>query len=168
MAGTVTRKTLRSQRKQEAWKGSAPHRGKWKATGNKGDSDATGFVTVSVKMRPAEREEFKRVCKALGVTPNRAMRTMVRRSAGFLETGNPVMADLATITRQISGVSTNINQIAKAANRTREPDYQAFLEDRLELGAHLSRLEDIIREIVNVGRRRSDGLRRLEELMESA
>jgi len=168
LAKTAKTKTPRSRRKQAAWKGKAPHRGKWKSPGRERDSKSPGFVTVSVKLRPAEREEFRRVCKALGVTPNRALRTMARRSAGFLETGDPVLANLSTITRQISGVSTNINQIAKAANRTREPDYRAFMEDRLELGAHLARLEDVIREIVNVGRRRSDGLRRLQDLMDAS
>ena len=169
MAATATKKKASSARQSGAWKGKRPGaahaRGQW--TEPKSDTDDTGigFVTVSVKLRPEEKAELKRVCKKLGITPNKAMRTMARRSSGFLEVQDKGLEHLATLTRQISGVSTNINQIAKAANRTRSPDYVAFMQDRRELGGYLAELEDIIREIVNVGLRRSDGLRGLEEAM---
>ena len=169
MATTATKKKAPSARQSGAWKGKKPGaahaRGQWTEPKSDADDTGIGFVTVSVKLRPEEKAELKRVCTKLGITPNKALRTMARRSSGFLEVQDRTLEHLATLTRQISGVSTNINQIAKAANRTQSPDYVAFMQDRRELGAHLAELEDIIREIVNVGRRRSDGLRGLEEAL---
>lgn len=118
-------------------------------------------------MRPEEKEAFKTLCKAQGVTPNKAVRIFVRQTTGYLELGDRSLDCLLDITRQISGVSKNINQIAKAGNRTLSPDYVAFMEDRKELGAQLARLEDLLREVVNVGKRRSDGLRKFEDLLEA-
>lgn len=161
----ATRKKTRSPARAGDWKGKQPHLGQWKSA-DEAAEDPIGFVTVSVKLRPAEKEDFKLLCKKLGVTPNRALRTMARQAAGFLEVTDSTHADLEAITRQISGVARNINQIAKAGNRTLSPDYHAFMEDRRELGVQLSRLEDIIREIVNVGKRRSDGLRQLKEAID--
>ncbi len=166
MSKTATKMNSRSSRKTGGWKASAPNPGQWKRSKSKGDETGTGFVTVSVKMRPEEREQFRRACNKLKVTPNRAMRSFARRSAGFLEINDEALGKLATITRQISGVSTNINQIAKAGNRTQSPDYIAFMEARRKLGLKLAELEDIIREIVNVARRRSDGLRKLSEVLD--
>lgn len=149
------------------WKGKAPSRGagrgQWKTNLTDDHTVKIGFATVSVKLRPAEKLEFGRVCKALNVSPNWALRSLVRRSAGFLEVDKETLADLKVITRQIGGIATNINQIAKAGNRTLSPDYLAFLEDRKELGAQLARLEQSIQHVLNVGKRRSDGLALLKE-----
>jgi len=62
----------------------------------------------------------------------------------------------------LNGVATNINQIAKAGNRTQSPDYQAFMEDRRELGIELSRLQRQLQTILDLGRRRTDGLEALK------
>ncbi|MBL4582953.1 MAG: DNA mobilization endonuclease VirD1/MobC family subunit [Gammaproteobacteria bacterium] len=163
MASTVAKKGQRSDVKQEPWKGKAPNRGQWKTSVSAGGEDVVGFVTVSVKLRPEEKAEFKRVCEKLSVTPNRALRTMAREASGFLEVSDDTLEQLKLITRQISGVATNINQIAKAGNRTFNPDYVAFMEDRKQLGVELARLEQLIQMILNVGKRRSDGLRKLDE-----
>lgn len=173
MSKPATKKRPRSARKpepnQQDWKGKSPTSGKphgaWKAPKSDDDESGAGFVHLGVKLRPEEKSAFKEACNSYGVTPNKAVRIFVRRCCGYLEISDEALEHLATITRQISGVSTNINQIAKAGNRTLSPDYIAFMEDRKELGAKLSELEDIIREIVNVGKRRSDGLRRLEAVL---
>ncbi len=166
MTKTATKNNRRSSRKTGGWKANPPNPGQWKRSKSKDDETGIGFVTVSVKMRPEEREQFRRTCNKLKITPNRAMRSFARRSAGFLEINDEALGKLATITRQISGVSTNINQIAKAGNRTQSPDYIAFMKERRKLGLKLAELEDIIREIVNVARRRSDGLRKLSEVLD--
>lgn len=147
------------------WKGKAPQRGQWKAQKVETKDEENSITTVSVKLRTNEKEEFKRVCKSLGTTPNNALRIFARRSAGYLEVSDTTLEHLETITRQITGVSKNINQIARAANRTHSPDFIAFMEDRRELGTYLAELEYIIRKIVNVGKRRTDGFKKLEDLI---
>ena len=152
------------------WVGKAPNsgngRGQWKDNSDAKSSAKIGFATVSVKLRPAEKVEFQAVCKELGVSPNRALRSLARRSAGFLEVEKQVLLDLKTITRQIGGIATNINQIAKAGNRTLSPDYLAFMEDRKELGVELARLERLVQRVLNVGKRRADGLALLKDAVE--
>lgn len=161
-----TEKKPRSAQSQEPWKGKSPtserRRGQWKRPKDNDDESDVGFVHISVKVRPEEKAIFKQACEHLGVTPNKALRIFVRQCGGYLEVSDEVIEQLTIVTRQISGVSTNINQIAKAGNRTHSPDFIAFMEDRKELCGKLAELEDIIREIINVGKRRSDGLRKLE------
>ena len=169
MAKSAAKPGAKSQPNSEPWKGKSPTagnlRGQWKQPRSGEDESGVGFVHLSAKVRPEEKEAFKQACQELGVTPNKAVRIFVRQCCGFLEVSDAVLTHLATVTRQISGVSTNINQIAKAGNQTKNPDYLAFMEDRKELGSRLAELEDIIREIVNVGKRRSDGLRKLTALI---
>ena len=93
---------------------------------------------------------------------------MARRSSGFLELSNQSLENLDTITQQIIGVSRNINQIAKAGNRTRSPDYIAFMEDRAELGKELRKLQLTLQKVTNTARRRTDGLAPLKEVVETS
>lgn len=154
-------------KKQGAWEGKTPsERKKSKRKGDPSGS-AVGFAMVSVKMRPTERAELKRVCDKLGITPNKAMRIMARRSCGFLELREKSLENLETVTQQIIGVSRNINQIAKAANRTCSPDYIAFMEDRKELTKELRSLTRMLRGITNAARRRTDGMEQLKEMSAS-
>ncbi|MCG8606403.1 DNA mobilization endonuclease VirD1/MobC family subunit [bacterium] len=161
-----TKNKPRSAGERATWKGKSPtadrRRGQWKHRSADQDESGVGFVHLGVKLRPEEKAAFKQACEQQGVTPNKAVRIFVRECCGYLEISDEVIEQLTIVTRQISGVSTNINQIAKAGNRTLSPDFIAFMEDRKELGAKLAELEDIIRELINVGRRRSDGLRKLE------
>lgn len=163
MAATKTKP--RSKAKRGPLRTNAPQRGQWRGQKQSSQGDEIGFKIVTVKLRESEKEEFKRVSKQLGVTPNRAMRIMARRTAGFLELPNSAIEDLTEITKQITGVSRNINQIAKAANITKSPDYRAFMEDRRELGVYLGALEGTLRELTAVSKRRSDGLADLHELI---
>ncbi len=163
MTKTAAKHKPLGEKARADWKGNAPNGGQWKQRSGPDQSKKTGFAVVSVKLRPAEKEELQRICKSLGVSPNWAMRSMARQAVGFLETGNETLIELRSITRQISGIATNINQIAKAGNRTLNPDYQAFMEDRKELGKELARLESQVQQILNVGKRRTDGLTRLKE-----
>ena len=160
------KKKSRSTSDNASWKGKAPNYGQWKKPSASKTGKKVGFAVVSVKLRPAEKEAFQVLCKQLGISPNWAMRSMTRQAAGFLEVHGKTLDKLKSITRQISGVATNINQIAKAGNRTLSPDYLAFMEERKELGKELARLEQMMQHILNVGRRRSDGLARLQEAMD--
>lgn len=172
MASTHTKSKRASASKRAAWKGKAPNdgasRGQWKGACEENPDAKIGFAVVSVKLRPAEKTEFQALCKELGVSPNWAMRSMVRQASGFLEVDKSALNELRVITRQISGVATNINQIAKAGNRTLSPDYRAFMEDRKELGKHLARLERMMQQVLHVGQRRADGLAKLKSTLEGS
>ncbi|KPB00688.1 DNA mobilization endonuclease VirD1/MobC family subunit [Ahrensia marina] len=152
-----------SAAEQGAWKGKTPLERRRLSKKVAPTDDKIGFATVSVKLRPVEKEAFKNTCDELGLTPNKAMRIMARHTAGFLELSNRSADNLELVTKQIIGVSRNINQIAKAANRTGSPDYIAFMEDREELGKELRQLQRVLQNITNVTRRRSDGLTTLKE-----
>ncbi|WP_299844709.1 plasmid mobilization relaxosome protein MobC [uncultured Jannaschia sp.] len=65
------------------------------------------------------------------------------------------------VARQLVGVARNINQIAKSANRTRDPDYRAFMEERSALGKVLARVQGETQIILDLAARREDGLARL-------
>ena len=172
--GTKSKRASAAKREPQAasWQGKAPNqgakRGQWKRESEGKADEKIGFAVVSVKLRPAEKAEFQALCKELGVTPNRAMRSLVRQAAGFLEVDGAALTELKSITRQISGVATNINQIAKAGNRTLSPDYRAFMEERRDLGKELARLERMIQQILNVSRRRSDGLAMLKSAVDAS
>ncbi len=161
-----------SAAKPKSWRGKAPNdgsgHGQWRAHFEANTDEKIGFAVVSVKLRPAEKTEFQQLCKELGMSQNRAVRSMVRQAAGFLEVDAAVLDEFRMITRQISGVATNINQIAKAGNRTLNPDYQAFMEDRKVLGKELARLERMMQHILHVTRRRTDGLKRLKRAVDAA
>ena len=132
--GTKSKRASAAKREPQAasWQGKAPDqgakRGQWKRESEGKADEKIGFAVVSVELRPAEKAEFQALCKELGVTPNRAMRSLVRQAAGFLEVDGAALTELKSITRQISGVATNINQIAKRINAG-GPAYQADMDE---------------------------------------
>ena len=124
------------------------------------------FVVMSVKMRRAEADAFRALCAELDVSANRAFRAMARSASGYLEIGGTVEDELRAAVRQLRGIATNVNQIAKAGNRTRTPGYAEFMRERRELGPVLVRLMLQTRRILDVAARRSDGRERLEGAVE--
>jgi type IV secretion system T-DNA border endonuclease VirD1 len=118
--------------------------------------------TVSVRLTEAELAEFDAQIATLGITRNRALRIAARRIGGFVEVDQTTVDALRDIARQIGGVARNVNQIAKAANRTRDPDYRGFMEERVRLGRELARVEGLMQRVLELGARRADGLARLE------
>ena len=146
----------------EPWKGRSMRGGAW---ADQEDEEAPVRVdkTVSVKLTEAELAEFDAQIARLGLKRNRALRTAARRIAGFVEVDPAVVVELRDATRQIAGIARNVNQIAKAANRTHDPDYVAFLRHRAALGRELARIEAQMQAVLDLAARRGDGLRRLEE-----
>ena len=118
-------------------------------------------------MTAAELAEFDAAIAPLGLKRNRALRIAARRIGGFLEADAETLAVLKDIQAQISGIARNVNQIAKAANRTHDPDFRAFMEERRDLGKALSRLDAELRSITEIATRRSDGEARLRRAASS-
>lgn len=119
--------------------------------------------TVSVRLTVAELAEFDAQIAVLGIKRNRALRIAARRIGGFVEADAAQVAALRDIARQLVGVARNINQIAKSANRTRDPDYRAFMEERAALGKQMARVQGQTQAILDLAARREDGLARLEK-----
>ncbi|WP_203561129.1 DNA mobilization endonuclease VirD1/MobC family subunit [Jiella pacifica] len=117
--------------------------------------------TIPVKMTASELAEFDATIAPLGLKRNRALRIAARRIGGFLEADPETLAAIRDIQAQITGIARNVNQIAKAANRTHDPDYRAFMEERRELGKALARLERHLLKITITAARRDDGKARL-------
>ena len=147
------------------------HTPKWKKRVMKGgnwvDLDAEpapvrADKVVSVKMTEAELMEFDAQIARLGIKRNRALRIAARRIAGFVEADQAQVEALRDVARQLVGVARNINQIAKSANRTSEPDYRAFMEERAALGKLLARVQGQTQIILDLTARREDGLARLD------
>ena len=120
---------------------------------------------VSVKMRPSEAAEFEARCQEIGVTKNNALRSMARHVSGFLEVDKKALAELKLISRQLRGIGTNINQIAKAGNRTGSPEFRAFMDDRRALGPQLIELQKHLQTVLDLGGRRQDGLAKLKDVV---
>ncbi|MFQ8432062.1 DNA mobilization endonuclease VirD1/MobC family subunit [Amaricoccus sp. W119] len=116
---------------------------------------------ISVRVTEAELAELDVQIAVLGIKRNRALRIAARRIGGFLEIDAALVAELRALNRQIAGIATNVNQIAHAANRTHDPDYRAFLEERAELGRVLLEVRGLLQRMLDLGARREDGLARL-------
>ncbi|RAH96302.1 endonuclease [Acuticoccus sediminis] len=142
-------------------------------SGGSWTSDASSSATnraekiVSVKMTEAELTAFDEAIARAGLKRNRALRIAARRIGGFLEADAETLAVLKDVQAQIAGIARNVNQIAKSANRTHDPDYRAFMEERRDLGKALSRLDTELRTITETATRRTDGEARLRKASSS-
>ena len=146
---------------EPAWRERRMIRGRWRDP-EKARKVPRADRTLSARVTEAELAEFDTRIAGLGMKRNRALRIAMRRIAGFLEVDPAVVAELRSLNRQIAGIATNINQIAHAANRTHDPDYRAFLEERAALGRALFETRASLQHILDLGARREDGLARLK------
>ena len=151
-----------------AWRKRVMRNGRWTTPKDEAPKPAepspSDFRYMSVKLRRAEIEEFKETCARAGVTPNRAMRSMIREAAGYLEVDATAQDELRAIGRQISGVARNVNQIARVANESGRVDREGFARERKELGLLIAQLDAKLRPILDVSKRRRDGERRLTRI----
>ncbi|ABI93407.1 VirD1 (plasmid) [Roseobacter denitrificans OCh 114] len=138
-------------------------RGRWREAEDGAAGPARVDKVISVKMTEAELAEFDAQIAELGLNRNRALRIAARRIGGFVENDAKTVELLRDMSRAIAGVATNINQIAKAANRTHDPAYHSFMAERKVLGLELSKLSAVLAPLMEVSRRRSDGLERLQK-----
>ena len=151
-----------SETEAPAWKKRRMIRGRWQDP-ETAKKTPRADRTFSIRVTEAELAEFDAQIEALGMKRNRALRIAMRRIGGFVEVDPATVEELRGINRQLAGIATNINQIARAANRTHDPDFQAFMQERAELGRALFEVRGPLQRILNLGARREDGLARLTE-----
>lgn len=120
-----------------------------------------GYTIVSLRLRNAEFVEFSRQVREAGLTNNRALRIAARRIAGFLETDNDTKSTLQRITRNIGEITSGINAASKVAKDNKNIDLPEFTKKLHKLGKELARIEMKIQDILNVTKRRKDGLKLL-------
>ncbi|EFO28784.1 VirD1 [Roseibium sp. TrichSKD4] len=128
-------------------------------SGNEGGKEAlsdTDWVVISVRMRRAEVAALDALCEEVGAKRNRVLRVLVLHARGFLDYDNEVRATLRDLLRQVGGIATNINQIAKAANVTGKPEYERFFEERKSFGKLFARVETQIQILLNLKTRKAD------------
>ena len=155
----------KSEPQAEGWKKRRMVRGRWRDPAEVGLTGRDGRVDrpISVKLTADELAAFDAVVDELGLNRNLALRIAARRIAGFLEVDQATLDALRSIVRQVTGIANNINQIARIGHVTQEPAYQAFMAERQLLGVELAEVEGLMQQVLDVGRRRSDGRRRLQE-----
>jgi len=150
--------------REDAWRDREMRGGRWQDPRDPDQQKTAAFTQMSCKMRVGEAQDFKAICADIGIPPNRAMRIMARKVSGFLEVDAPALRELRAITRQITGIATNINQIARVANQTGQADLKWLADERKKLGAEMARLETKVQAILNVAQRRMDGARSLRDV----
>ena len=145
------------------WRSRKMRGGSWTAgADDEGAAPARVDRVVTVKMTEAELAELDAAITPLGLKRNRALRIAARRIGGFVEAAPEEVGLLRDAVRQLGGIARNVNQIAKAANRTWDPDYRGFMEERAALGREIARLDARLQAVLDLAARRRDGLARLE------
>ena len=104
------------------WSEREMKRGRWRDVDAEG-RPARADQVVRVRLTKAELAELDDAVERLGINRNRALRIAARRIGGFVEVDDEVRTALKDAVRQIGGIATNVNQLAKTANRTRDPDF---------------------------------------------
>lgn len=150
----------------DRWKSRRMIGGRWRDPGAARSATPRVNKIVSVKMTEAELAEFDAQIARARIKRNRARRIAARRIGGFLETDPAVLAELREIRVQLTGIARNVNQIARAANRTHDPDYRPFMALREGLGRELARVGGLLFRVMDLGARREDGLARLRSASE--
>lgn len=131
--------------------------------GNSAHSQRERYKIVSVRLRVAEFEEFSEQATAAGLTHSLALRIAIRRIGGFLEADPDTRHSLEEILRAIGAVSRGVTQLNELWRQNAELDMELFTQQRREFGMEFARLDALLRSILNVSRRRSDGRLRLHD-----
>jgi len=92
---------------------------------------------LSVRLKPAEEQQLKYICKVSGLTPSRAVRRLIMGT----EIRPRPPEGLREVAKEINAIGRNINQITKAHNSG-----FATENDKAELKVQMDRLERLVSE----------------------
>lgn len=127
----------------------------------------SGYKIISVRMRAAEYACFTEAARALSLTNNMALRIAARRIGGFLELDSRTHTELEALSGNIGQTAAALSHLARAAGRDEALDMERFAALRQDFGRDFAVLDDLLRALLNVSRRRRDGRRLLEEAGQS-
>lgn len=127
--------------------------------------DPEKYKIVCIRLRKAEFESFTERATALGLTSNLALRIAARRIAGFLEVDGGIRGQLEEILAAIGDISRKVGNLHAGYAQSGDIDLKVLAEQRAAFGREFAQLDALLRSILNVSRRRSDGVHRLEEAM---
>jgi type IV secretion system T-DNA border endonuclease VirD1 len=125
--------------------------------------ETSGYRVVSVRLRHAEFVGFAEHVKQSGMTNNQALRIAARRIAGFLETDDETRQQLRAISNGLYSISSNLNRLYKAARETGAVDMDELQRERIAFGDKFAQLDEKLRVVLNVSKRRQDGKAMLQK-----
>jgi len=125
-------------------------------------SSGEDYKIVSIRLRSAEFDTFFKQAEAIGITSNLALRIAARRIGGFLEIDRQVREQLEATLLAIGEISRNIGLLHAAYSDSGEVDTDNLALQRAAFGQEFAKLDALLRSILNVARRRSDGRQLLE------
>ena len=124
-----------------------------------------GYKIVSIRLRSAEFDSFFFQAQALGLSSNLALRIAARRIGGFLEVDRETREQLEGLVRTIGEISRNIGSLHAAYADSGAVDAKDLARQRAAFGQEFAQLDALLRSILNVSQRRSDGRQMLAEAM---
>ena len=128
-------------------------------------TESGSYKIVSIRLRMAEFEAFSDQAGALGLTSNLALRIAARRIGGFLEIDAATRRHLEKIVAGIGEISRNVARLYSAYAHSGLGEARELAEQREAFGREFAELDALLRSILNISRRRSDGCRMLKESM---
>jgi type IV secretion system T-DNA border endonuclease VirD1 len=126
-------------------------------------ADRGGYKIVSIRLRQAEFECFSKQARELGLTHNMALRIAARRIAGFLEIDEETRGLLRQISGKIGEISFGLGRLQRLAEESGDVDVWKLATYRAGFGHEFAVLDQSLQTILNVSRRRMDGLAMLKE-----
>jgi type IV secretion system T-DNA border endonuclease VirD1 len=130
-----------------------------------GLNGADAYKIVSIRLRMAEFKDFSEQAEALGLSCNLALRIAARQISGFLEIDHAVQAQIERSLRAIGDMSQRINGLHAAYLESGAVDIALLSEQRTAFGQEFAELDALMRSILNISRRRSDGRQRLADAL---
>lgn len=100
---------------------------------------------ISIKLSEKDMERLNHEIEVTNTTVSSYVRELIR-TGGSVDTKFP--EDRAKLIRQISGIATNINQIAKIANT----QGHIYLSDIQEVKEELEQIKKLLREVTELWR----------------
>jgi len=128
--------------------------------------DPKGYRVVSVRLREGEFVSLSRQTAEMGLTNNMALRIAARRITGFLEIDGNTRQALQSVADSIGRISTDIHELSTVTTRHSNFDIERFSSQKAAFGAEFIELDRLLRLVLNVSRRRTDGCALLNQATE--
>ncbi len=123
--------------------------------------DPKGYKVVSVRLREGEFETLSQQTTAMGMTNNMALRIAARRISGFLELDRETRLELQAISDTIGYISDDLRELLELCATRPGFDNERFSAHRADFAKEFMQLDRLLRALLSVSRRRTDGCKLL-------